>query len=916
VTPGDAILGLAAGLAALTAGFALLCLLRGDPPSTRSPWKDPQLVLAISTFGVTTLALALLVIKFVTADLTTFFVWANASPENPWYFRLAGLWASQPGTLLLWSWYMTGGVLILHLVARHHESATRTHHTAVALASGFAAALAAYALGLHVFAATSDFRLMTTFSGPGRFTDWIYAPQLGGPEPLVTRPNGNGLNPLLLSPFMVIHPWLEFAAYAFAGITWAIATANLLSKDDSKDTRTLLTWARVSWAFYTFAIALGAMWAYYTLSFGGYWAWDPVETANLIPWIALTAFLHANHAKRAPNAMLVLAASGFALTLFATFATRTGLWASSVHAFINGTSGTIMDPADRLVAILQNDAGMSDLYRLLSLGVLLPTFALTRRMARDHEYSDGARWALQAHTLLTGAILAFTLIDPVSEATIFANACRGVGRGFAVLGFLGLAGCYFAAPLIIWAFGKREAADGSPKRLDWKRAPPERTLLVTSAAVLGIWALVTLVLLIMGVNGTQRQVYDARVPLIGAAVSSIAFLAFAQRALGRTRAAITTASMAIAGVALAIVLPSATFAGRAAAFDVSFLVGLAALSAWSAARAAATLGGRIARLALITSGITGLLMWTSPPSFVQILGREIHIPDALVPAGILISITVLALAFHPQLGKTRTVTWAAVAVGAMPIGYGASLACALIVLVIALRTRTGREPARKNAWTRSACLGTIPLLHIGVALLFLGYGLSTYLATETSFTRDAPIELGQTVDVGGGYALTFTRSDGVLASHDSTHATNASVYESVTTYLDVSRNGERVGTVPLRMYFVQAKDHYDPSSYVLRQADGDLYINANFANAHAMYSDADGWVVGHGPTSAMTSANITKIAITMRVLPYVNVLWAGWGLLIFAGFARVALPSDAAPRALPSVAARTEPQVRADEASV
>src|SRR5581483_821747 len=115
------ILGLAAGLAALTAGFALLCLLRGDPPSTRSPWKDPQLVLAISTFGVTTLALALLVIKFVTADLTTFFVWANASPENPWYFRLAGLWASQPGTLLLWSWYMTGGVLILHLVARHHE---------------------------------------------------------------------------------------------------------------------------------------------------------------------------------------------------------------------------------------------------------------------------------------------------------------------------------------------------------------------------------------------------------------------------------------------------------------------------------------------------------------------------------------------------------------------------------------------------------------------------------------------------------------------------------------------------------------------------------------------------------------------------------------------------------------------------
>lgn len=814
------------GDALLVAG-ALLALVGLAAGLWRPRWL---LVLVAATAALLTAALALLAVKFLQPDLTTFYVWSEASGANPWYYRLAGLWASQPGTLLLWAWYTSLGALALALLHRKRgHDATRL---ALLFALGIVALFALYAWSLRLFSSTEDWRIVTLTNDGRRLTDWIYAPGLDAPTPLQTRPGGNSLNPLLLSPFMVIHPWLEFAAYAAAGLAWSVALGMLLARaEDDRDA--LWPWARLAWTLYTVAITLGALWAYYTLSFGGYWAWDPVETANLIPWIVLTALLHTRPSARASLATPALACAAFALTLFSTFATRTGLWASSVHAFINMSGGMSDDAGARLAAIFRGAEGMADLARLLALAWALPALILLRRAASATR--GASRLLLRAHLALTALLLVAALLDPARTLDALAALARLVGN--VADGALLLAALWTSIPLVAWLLHEQDEPPTPGMRAQLPREP---TLVRAAVALLALWAVVTLILLVRGVEGTQRVVYDARLPLIALPITLVALAAFAQRALGRTRALLAILTSLAAGLLVLVFGPARDLAGRLASLDAGLLAGLGVLALWSAARASRAIE-RLARASLLLAGLALLALSTSPPPFVA----GLTIPAQAAPVGIVASLSLLALAFFPARGGWRR-------------------------------------------WAHGAHAGSVPLLHVGVALVFLGFGLSTYLSTEATFTRDAPILLGQTVDVGGGYALTFTGSDGQIDPAMS--SPNETVYASVTTHFLLTRDGKPLGDAPLRMYFVEAKDHYDPSSLVLRQPDGDLYLNANFANAHAMYSDADGWVVGHGPTTHMTSAQITKIAMTVRYLPYVNVLWAGLWLLVAAGTARTLLP--------------------------
>ena len=153
-------------------------------------------------------------------------------------------------------------------------------------------------------------------------------------------PYGQGMNPLLRNPWMAVHPPVLFLGYAAFTIPFAAAIANLLTGDKnwiviSRD------WMRIAWLFLTLGIGLGGFWAYEVLGWGAwYWTWDPVETSSFIPWVAATAYLHAqtrtSHGEYKFLAPM-LAVVTFILVIFATFVTRSGMWAS-VHSWQDFTS--------------------------------------------------------------------------------------------------------------------------------------------------------------------------------------------------------------------------------------------------------------------------------------------------------------------------------------------------------------------------------------------------------------------------------------------------------------------------------------------------------------------------------------------------------------------------------------------------
>jgi cytochrome c-type biogenesis protein CcmF len=172
---------------------------------------------------------------------------------------------------------------------------------------------------------------------------------------LARSPEGNGLSPLLQTDLMVIHPPVVFIAYGFIVVPFAAALAHMVL--GHKDWyRLSVNWSRISWLFLTAGLGIGALWAYVVLGWGGYWAWDPVETSSLLPWLLLTGFLHAllRHKRRGEYPILapVLGALSFVLVIFATFATRAGdLWVS-VHTF--GQADTSKEPLQRFMDMLRD----------------------------------------------------------------------------------------------------------------------------------------------------------------------------------------------------------------------------------------------------------------------------------------------------------------------------------------------------------------------------------------------------------------------------------------------------------------------------------------------------------------------------------------------------------------------------------
>ena len=265
-----------------------------------------------SFFAVTGAAFALVYIAF-TNDFSVSYILHHSNRALPKAYKFAALWSGQEGSLLLWAWLLSAYGLVLRL--RHKVDVRLT-----AYASTILAAIQIFFLVLINFVAT-PFSLV------------------GGTVPA----DGFGLNPLLQYPEMVIHPPMLYLGYVGFSVPFAFALGALMMRyPGEKWIHITRRWTMVTWLFLTCGIFLGAHWAYSVLGWGGYWGWDPVENASLMPWLTGTAFLHSvmMQEKRGMmkkwNVWLIFAT--FLLTLLGTDLTRSGL-VSSVHAFAQSSIG-------------------------------------------------------------------------------------------------------------------------------------------------------------------------------------------------------------------------------------------------------------------------------------------------------------------------------------------------------------------------------------------------------------------------------------------------------------------------------------------------------------------------------------------------------------------------------------------------
>jgi len=263
--------------------------------------------LARGQFVFLALALGCLGYAFVANDFSVLYVAQHSNSQLPVVYRISAIWGGHEGSLLLWAFILGAWTLAVAVYSRHLPEE-----------------MVARVLGVMGFVAVGFLLFMLLTSNP--FDRLIPA-----------AADGRDLNPLLQDPGLVIHPPMLYMGYVGFSVAFAFALAALLGgKLDTTWARWSRPWTTVAWVFMTFGIALGSWWAYYELGWGGWWFWDPVENASLMPWLLGTALMHSLAVTEKRGAFkswtVLLAIAAFSLSLLGTFLVRSGVL-TSVHSF-------------------------------------------------------------------------------------------------------------------------------------------------------------------------------------------------------------------------------------------------------------------------------------------------------------------------------------------------------------------------------------------------------------------------------------------------------------------------------------------------------------------------------------------------------------------------------------------------------
>ncbi len=488
-----------AGLAALwlAAGLAVLQLLL-TIASLRSSLDAARTIRAIAVVqgGLTALSFAMLLIVFARTDLSVALVFENSHTAKPMVYKVAGAWGNHEGSMLLWVTVLAVAGAFLAVFSR------RTSQRSLTAALGAQAALA-----------TGFYAFLLLASNP--FARLI-------PVPF----EGRGLNPLLQDPGLAFHPPTLYLGYVGLSVAFSLAVGALLTGEvDSRAARAMRPWVLAAWILLTLGITAGSYWAYYELGWGGWWFWDPVENASLMPWLAATALLHSINVLAARNALkawtMMLAVIAFSMSMVGTFLVRSGVL-TSVHAFA-------VDPhrGAFLLALLA-----------IYVGAAFVLFAV-----RGATLKEGAPFELVSretglviNNLLLSVILAIVFLGTLYP--LFAEAVTGEKLSVGAPYFNSVAG-----PLALLL----AALVGIGPLLGWRRERRPVFRKLTVPALLGVGALLITIILAPGIGILPRLGLAIAAYLAGASLLPL---------VGRNplRTPLATWGMAVAHFGIAVAL--------------------------------------------------------------------------------------------------------------------------------------------------------------------------------------------------------------------------------------------------------------------------------------------------------------------------------------------------------------------------
>jgi cytochrome c-type biogenesis protein CcmF len=393
---------------------------------------------------------------FLRTDLSVELVAANSHSLKPWLYKFAGAWGNHEGSMLLWVTVLAVAGAAVALFERRLPERTLI---------ATLAAQAAIGLGFYVF--------LLFASNPFRRLD---------PPPV----EGNGLNPLLQDPGLAFHPPTLYFGYVGISIAFSFAVGALVTRNVGADfARAMRPWILGAWIFLTLGITAGSYWAYYELGWGGWWFWDPVENASLMPWLAATALLHSvtvlatRDSLRAWTVMLAVVA--FSMSMIGTFLVRSGIL-TSVHAFavdprrgafilillalyIGGAlalfaarvgtvkEGTTFEPVSREGALVLNNLFLTVILGLVLVGTLYPlaTEAMGVKVSVGPPYFNGVAGPIALALVVAMAIgpvlrwrrdrlreVGRRLLLPLAVLALALVLVLVLAPGLAILPFLGL----------------------------------------------------------------------------------------------------------------------------------------------------------------------------------------------------------------------------------------------------------------------------------------------------------------------------------------------------------------------------------------------------------------------------------------------------------------------------------------------
>ena len=415
---GHAALWLAAVMALLQFTLGALGLtsrFKNFLPST-APTAVVQSVLACISF-------ICLIILFVRSDMSVLLVATNSHSDKPMMYKIAGTWGNHEGSMLLWVTILGIGGATVALFERALDIRTKV---------ATLAAQGVIALGFYAFLLFS--------SNP--FTRINPAPA-----------NGQGLNPLLQDPGLAFHPPTLYMGYVGMSVAFSFAIGALVTRDVGPAfARAMRPWILGAWIFLTIGITAGSYWAYYELGWGGWWFWDPVENASLMPWLAATALLHSVTVLATRDSLrawtIMLSVVAFSMSMIGTFLVRSGIL-TSVHSFA-------VDPTR---------GGFILILLALYIGGAMALFALRIGTVREGNRFEAVsrEGALVFNNLLLSTILVVVLVGTLyplaleattgTKLSVGAPYFNSVAGPMALILMVGMA----VGPLLKWRYDKSKA---------------------------------------------------------------------------------------------------------------------------------------------------------------------------------------------------------------------------------------------------------------------------------------------------------------------------------------------------------------------------------------------------------------------------------------------------------------------------